>query len=208
MRILLFLYAGTLSAQIFGIGVKGGAQLTSDLDSFFATSESKRYVVGPMATARLPAGFRFEFDALYRRAGFRSGGSDFVFSVFTASRDRGNSWEFPLVLRRTLWHGLYAGAGYVPRVINGGGHSTVAELIPTNPPRVTVFETDTSGRWQTTHGVAGVAGIEKRLGPLRFTPEVRYTFWTRPSVEEFGSRGFSIVTTQHQVDLLIGITLP
>jgi hypothetical protein len=53
------------------------------------TSESKRYVVGAMLTARLPLGLRMEFDALYRRVGFRS----LIGTVVEG--DRGNSWEFP-----------------------------------------------------------------------------------------------------------------
>src|SRR5690242_7854050 len=106
--VLLIPLAGAF-AQSFTFGVKGGVRLTGDLDSFYATSESKRYVVGPMVTARLPLGFRLEFDALYRRAGDRIAFGEF-FGYFT-ERDRGNSWEFPIVVRHTIWRGVYAGIG-------------------------------------------------------------------------------------------------
>jgi hypothetical protein len=52
------------------------------------------------------------------------------------------------------------------------------------------------------------AGIEKRWGPLHIAPEVRYTRWNRPAVGVFGSRGFTIQSTQNQVDLMVGIRFP
>ena len=205
--LLLLVCAGTLPAQSFSFGAKGGAQLTSDLDSSFAQSESKRYAIGPMATVGLPFGLRLEFDALYRRTGYRTSNIDIVGDYF-AERDRGNSWEFPIVVRRTLWHGIYGGAGYVPRVINGGGHVNAISITSINP-LIQVYQTyNVPGLWDATHGVVGAAGIEKRVGPLRVAPEVRYTYWTRPAVQVYGSQGFSIVSTQNQVDLLVGITFP
>lgn len=196
-----------LPAQTLSVGIKGGGRLTGDLDSFWATEESKRYAVGPMVTAGLPAGFRVEFDALYRQVGFRSSNSDILGGSYTA-RYRGNSWEFPIVLRKALWRGIYAGVGYAPRVINGSGHANGIQVTSLIPPTTTFFESDVPGLWDTTHGVVAAAGIERRLGPLRFVPEVRYVRWNKPAVEEFGSRGFSIVSTQNQVDLLVGITFP
>jgi hypothetical protein len=96
MRLLLFLgSAGMLAAQAVSIGVKGGVRLTDDFGRTFGTAESKRYVVGPMLTARLPLGFRLEFDALYRRVGFRSFLTTDIGGSF-AERDTGNSWEFPI----------------------------------------------------------------------------------------------------------------
>jgi hypothetical protein len=196
--LLLFLLAGILPAQPFTFGVKGGVRLTTDLDNYDATSESKRYVVGPMATFGLPLGFRIEVDALYRRVGYRTAFGN-IFGSFT-ERDRGNSWEFPIVLRHGLTHGLYAGAGYAPRMINGSGHVNAVETLPFG------FQSENvPGSWDVTHGVVGTAGIEKRMGPLRIAPEVRYTFWTRPSITVYGPQGYLLQTSQHQVDLLVGI---
>ena len=188
----LFLVAGVLSAQSFTFGVKGGVRLTDDLEPGAAVSESKRYVVGPMATAKLPLGFRLEFDALYRHVGDRTAFGTIHF--FVSERERGNSWEFPMVVRRMLWHGVYAGGGYAPRVINGGGHAISSSVFP-----VSYSESDVTASWQTTHGVIAEAGVERRAGPLRIAPEVRYTYWNQPASPTFGS-------TQHQVDLLVGIT--
>jgi len=204
--LLLFTSAGLLLGQPVSIGVKGGGRLTADLNSYFATSESKRYVVGAMATVSLPAGFRLEFDALYRRVGYRWSGTDPIGDqVF--ERDRGNSWEFPILIRRTLWPGIYASVGYAPRVINGSGHVDGIVVESLIPPIKTYSERDILVSWSTTHGVVGAAGIEKRLGPVRIAPEVRYVYWNRPAQEVYGSRGFSIVSTRHQVDLLVGISI-
>ena len=204
---LLFMSTGVLPAQPVSIGVKGGGRITADLNSYSAISESKRYAVGPMATAGLPEGFRLEFDALYRLVGYRWSNTDPVGDQFS-ERDRGNSWEFPIVIRRTLWRGIYAGVGYAPRVTNGSGHydSVIVEFL--TPPVKTYHGQNVSVSWYTTHGVVGAAGIERRLGPVRIAPEVRYVYWNRPAQEMYGSRGFSIVSTQHQLDLLVGISIP
>ena len=199
--LLLTSIGGALWGQPFTFGVKGGVRLTGDVDSPYATSESKRYVAGPMLTAKLPLGFRLEFDALYRRAGHRTAFGN-VFGYFT-ERDRGNSWEFPFVIRHTIWRSAYAGAGYAPRTINGRAHVHTVTVLPPG-----YFESDFSGDWRTTHGVIGAAGIEKRIGPLRIAPEIRYTFWTGSALNEFGPQGFFVQSGQHQVDLLFGISFP
>ena len=178
--------------------------LTGDMNEYYATSETKRYVVGPMVTTWLPLGFRFEFDALYRRAGYRVFSAD-IFGTF-ASRYRGNSWEFPLLVRHHVYRSVYAGVGYAGRVINGSGHAnSIFNSLVLGMP-ATFSQSDVRGEWETTHGVLGEAGIEKRFGPLRIAPAVRYTFWTRPAVEVYGSRGFQVVSTQHQADILVGLT--
>jgi hypothetical protein len=202
---LLFLCAGILSAQSFSVGVKGGVPLAGDLDSYWATSESRRYTVGPMVTAGLPFGFRLEFDALYRRVGFRTANQDFG---AYSERDRGNSWEFPILVRRALWRGVYAGIGYAPRVINGSAHANYVTVVSINPLIRAYSEYTLPGSWDTTHGVVSAVGIEKRRGPLRIAPEVRYTRWNKLAVDVNGPRGFAIHSTRDQVDVLVGIRFP
>ena len=65
---------------------------------------------------------------------------------------------------------------------------------------------DYPGGWDTTHGIVAAGGVERRAGRVWIAPEVRYVYWNKPPVEEYGSRGFSIASSQHQVDVLIGIT--
>lgn len=205
MRLAFLLsWAGMLAAQAFSPGVKGGVRLTDDLGGTWGTSESKRYVVGPMVTARLPLGLRLEFDALYRRMGFRS----FLFTDVggsVAERDTGNSWEFPILARRTIWHGLYAGVGYSPRVISGLGHFDVVSIASLNPPLARYNEYSLPGSWDTTHGVVAEGGIEKRTGPLRIAPAIRYIHWNQPALNVQQPHGLFTVSTQDQLDVLVEI---
>jgi hypothetical protein len=195
----------TLSSQTLTLGVKGGARLTDDLDSYWADSESQRYAIGPTLTLGLRRGFAVEIDALYRRVGYRSDGVDVIGDKY-ATRARGNSLEFPLLLRKTIVGGLYGAAGYVPRIISGSVHTDLLSVIDINNSSVKRYQEFSSPNpWNTTHGIAAAIGIERRLGPFRIAPEARYTFWTSPSLREEGSRGFSIYSNQHQLDILVGI---
>jgi hypothetical protein len=204
--LFFFLLAGILAAQPITFGVKGGLRLTGDQASD-SPSESKPYVVGPMVTAKLPLGFRLEFDALYRRVGYRSTEIDLVGDLVN-SRARGNSWEFPILVRRTFWHGVYAGIGYAPRVINGGGHSAGLYVTSLSPLQKVFRENDFSGEWDTTHGLVTAAGIERRVGPLLIAPEFRYTYWNQPSITAGGYHTVLVLGAQHQADAMIGIHFP
>jgi hypothetical protein len=204
---LLFLCAGILPAQSLSVGVKGGVPLMSDIGTYWATSESKRYTVGPMISVGLPFGFRVEWNALYRRVGFRTSGAGLLLYSYT-ERDRGNSWEFPILAERALWRDVYAGVGYAPRVINGFRHVNSLSFSSNNPLAMTYSEATYPRQWETTHGLVLAAGIAKHVGPLRIAPEVRYTRWNRPAIDDFGPRGFSLKSTQNQVDLMLGISFP
>ncbi len=206
-KTLIFLvFPSLLAPQTVSVGVKVGAHLTGDLDEGWAQSESKRYTAGPMASMQLPAGFRVEAAALYRRAGYRTSSGDILGGTY-AERDWGNSWEFPLVLRHGLWRALYAGAGYAPRWISGKAHQNAVTVIDSLGTR-RYSESAIPASWDTTHGVIAAAGVEKRWGRARIAPEIRYVRWNRPAVDRSGSHGFSIVSAQNQVDLLVGITFP
>ena len=194
----------SLRAQTLAAGVKGGVRLTDDLDTYWATSESKRYAVGPMVTVGFGHGFSVEVDALYRRVGYRTLNSD-ILGGSTTSRARGNSWEFPMVLRKRFVGPFYGIAGYAPRMIHGSEHTDVLQVVALDPRLMTHVEFDFPGLWDTTHGIVAGGGMERRIGRLRIAPEVRYVFWNKPAVEEYGSRGFAIVSSQHQVDVMIGI---
>jgi hypothetical protein len=197
-----------LPAQIFGVGLKGGTRLLDDLDTYWATSESKRYVIGPMATVGFGSGFSFEVDVLYRRVGYRTTSTGLFIGEVSTTGLRGNSWEFPMLLRKTIWRRVYGGIGYAPRVIEGSGHVSLVQLASLEPRTLTYRQFDVAGSWDTTHGVVGAAGIERRVGRVRIAPEIRYVYWNKPAVEEYGSRGFTILSSQHQVDVLIGIRWP
>ena len=67
-----------------------------------------------------------------------------------------------MLVRRTLWQGLYAGVGYAPRVISGMRHFDEVSILSLNPPLATYREFFLPGSWDTTHGVVVEGGIEER----------------------------------------------
>jgi hypothetical protein len=184
--LFLALVAGA-AAQPVNFGVKGGVRLAND-------SQSRPYAVGPMLTAGLPLGFRIEFNALYRREGdfTQYGTIHFVF----VQQERGNSWEFPVLLRRTLWRGVYGGLGLAPRVVSGTAHIISYGYFP-----VHYEEYDATASWQNAVAFIASGGIERRIGPLRVAPEVRYSHWNQPLNGALGG-------SQDHVDVMLGITFP
>jgi hypothetical protein len=56
-----------------------------------------------------------------------------------------------------------------------------------------------------THGLVTAWGVERRVGRVRIAPEARYVYWNKPAVEEYGTRGFSIVSSRHRVDVMVRI---
>lgn len=208
LPVLLLASASPLaSAQSVAVGLKAGIRPSSDLAaSSGLTSESKRYAVGPMVTVALPRGFAIEAGALYRRFAY-SVRSFPILSSGIYSRWTADSWEFPIIVRRHILPGLYAGLGYAPRVMhgevsdNGIYFADLSKLVPvyfasTNPERI-----------NTTHGLVIAAGIEKRLMRLRIAPEIRYTYWNRPAFDVArGDYGPWFQSSQNQVDFLLGIT--
>jgi Outer membrane protein beta-barrel domain len=137
--LLVTLFSCHALAQQVGFGVKGGVRATNDIEGSFGTSsESSRYLVGPMVEATLPHGFSVEADALYSRPGY----SSIFANAFGSStvRARGTSWEFPLLIKRGLPFPLihpYVELGYAPRRqwINVSVRAThVSYVEPTSGP--------------------------------------------------------------------------
>jgi hypothetical protein len=204
---VFFLTTCACLAQPVTLGVKGGIRATDDITSngsSATTSESKRYVVGPMFELGLPFGLAVEVDTLYRREGYRStvnylGGNSFA-------RETANSWEFPLLLKYKLPLPVakpYLVAGYAPRVVNG--HIDANGLtIDFGTGVQTVFTSHTGTNWDVSHGLVVGGGIQLGIGALRLSPEVRYTYWSNPAIKEFGP-DYAFQSAQNQVDVLVGI---
>lgn len=194
-------------AQTFSIGVKGGVRATDDLiPGFSATSESKRYVVGPMAELGLPFGFGVEVDALYRADGYRTAFGNFAGS-FTA-RERVNSWEFPILLQYKLPTPLikpYVEAGIAPRVLSGyEDFNTISINLQTG--QQTFSRSRLSTGWDPSAGVVVGGGLRFGLGRVGVSPEVRYTRWTSTPINVSGPQGYFFQSTQNQLDFLVGLT--
>ena len=177
--VVLIIVPCVASGQLVTVGVKGGMELAPTTND---TNQSKRYVVGPSVEVRLPARFAIEADALYQRVG---SGSSFLFrtpegTVSYSNRERGNSWEFPVLgkyyfrSRVSNWQPFVA-TGYALRTID----------IHANT--VTMFPADSSERNQTFDnrhgtglgvGAVGAAGVRLNAGRIALAPEIRYTRWS------------------------------
>jgi hypothetical protein len=205
-RIFLVLFiASSCWAQSIAVGLKGGVRATDDFTGTI-DQQSRRYVLGPTVDIGLPFGLGFEADALYRRIGYET-----VFSNFAGSSDtrvRGSSWEFPLLVKVRLPFPLvspYASGGYAARRISGSATSFGTTVdIPTGNRTSATTRFDTPA--QTSHGLVIGAGVRLGLGPLRLSPELRYTRWNNQAISFNGIQGFRYQSTQNQIDALVGIT--
>ena len=205
---VLFMTAGSLAlfGQSLSIGVKGGVRASDDFQ-YAATSESRRYAVGPMLEVALPLGFAIEFDALYRRQGFSIGNSTPLYS--SSTREADNVWEFPLLARyRTPLRGIrpFAEAGWAPRIMHGYSDISGFYLNQINPATYTYYSGRTHVDWPTTHGVVLGGGIQLGAGRLQFAPEIRYTHWNRQVIQGSFPGGPGYGSTQNQLDILLGIS--
>jgi hypothetical protein len=204
--LLVFRLAGVAPGQPFSFGVRGGVRLNDDRTGF-SSSESKPYVIGAAVAVKLPRGLGLEFDALYRRVGYRTSEQDIVGDLIN-TRAPGNSWEFPILVRHSVWRRLYAAAGYAPRIINGTVHSEGSYVTSLFPFTREFRQSNYPGSWETTHGLVLAGGMEKPLGLLHLSPEIRYTRWNQPSVEVGGYHLLLVEGALNQLDLMVGITIP
>jgi hypothetical protein len=196
----LFLSTCLSFSQSFSIGVKAGVRGTDDI-SGDATTESKRYIVGPMVELGLPLGLGVEFDALYRREGYRTSFSNFAGSF--SDRERANSWEFPILLKYKLPFPIvkpYIAGGYAARVINGSIDSN-GYTIDLSNDQITLVHSHSATNWKTSRGIVVGGGVRFTIGALQVSPEVRYTYWNNAPIS-FNDR---FQSTQNQVDVLLGL---
>ncbi|MEO7144755.1 MAG: outer membrane beta-barrel protein, partial [Bryobacteraceae bacterium] len=175
---------------------------TGDRTSYF--TNTKRYSIGPTAEVRLPLGFSFEVDALYRRLGFDY--SQFGVDTYATSRTVANSWQFPLLLKWGLSVGpvkpfVDAGASIEHLIgINQVRQLHVIPSIITTTSTGNPAELDNSTRAGFTFG----GGVEFKAGPIRISPELRYTRWNSDSFRD--PIGALLKTNLNQGDFLLGIS--
>jgi hypothetical protein len=177
--LVVFLTCCGCAAQSIAVGVIGGARLTDDVSLFPSPEangasaeaafrlESRFYDVGPMIEIGITHGFAVEFDALYHRKGFYS--AFYHDTVYYTSRERDNSWEFPLLLKYKLRFPVlnpFVEAGVAPRTISGRVVSTGQSYSP-------------------SVGFVAGGGLQFNLGRLRLAPQVRYTRWATAPVGGF-----------------------
>lgn len=179
LSVVLIIIPCVASGQLVTVGVKGGIELVPTTND---TNQSKRYVVGPSVEVRLPARFAIEADALYQRVG---SDSRYLFqtpegTVSYMNRERGNSWEFPVLgkyyfrSRVSNWQPFVA-TGYALRTIDI--HANTVTIYPTG---TSATNETVENRHGTGLGVGAVAatGVRLNAGRIALAPEVRYTRWS------------------------------
>ena len=164
-----------------GASLKFGAPLNgwfqdSDNTHYYAYNRSAQWMIGPAIEIRLTSRVALGAAGLYRQVGESQSGS---YVTSSSSRERGYSWEFPVVVRYSLPRVV---KGFRPFLTGGGSvhwqrtHTdwTYQTLI-TPGTIVTVFEQFRTR--ETLGGLAVGSGLERRRGAFRFSLESRVTFW-------------------------------
>jgi hypothetical protein len=196
MRKLCFLFALAISsayAQEISVGALGGIRPT---DAFGYGDQSRWYEVGGSLEIRLPGQFSIEADALYQRIGQSSAFIDFASSSsLSISRERGNSWEFPLYIKHYFrpssetWQ-PFVGTGFAFRTV-----SFHADDSFFNTPSQANGTLHFDYRSPLDVGATIAAGVRFHYGPATFLPQVRYTRWSNSSDQ----------INANEVTLLLGV---
>jgi hypothetical protein len=163
------------------------------------TSAVPRYTFGVTGEFRLPKNLRFEIDGLYKRGGFSSalpwsgGGTAYRPTTF-------NSWEIPGLVKYNF------SAGHLRPFIDFGASlrhiSTISQTTYAAGLLNGVSMTDNSIGLHNRNSIGGVAGIgiTFKMGPVKLSPEARYTRWANEAFQTNGLR-----TNLDQGDVLLGI---
>jgi hypothetical protein len=147
----------------FDFGVKGGVPFTDLLEntgtinvSNATVRRSNDYLVGPVIELRIPFGFAFEVDGIYRNAEYRVTTNDIV------TRLNANAWEIPYLAKFRFPIPLLK-----PFISGGGAYRTFTSL----PNNVVT---------PTHNGVVLAGGLELRISKLRISGELRWLHWNKP----------------------------
>ena len=214
VALILFTAQQRAVAQQVSLGVAGGLRATNEYSSDFGPSaESKRYIVGPMVDVSLPKHLSVEFDALYRRIGFTASSGSYL-SGGSITRERANSWEFPLILKYHVPAPIrpFVGVGWALRNVSGTDVSSGSVLtgITTDPPSstYTYFSNQRSPTsYSDTHGLVLAGGLDFNLGHVRLSPQIRYVHWVSAFENVHGS--FSVTgysSNQNEVFGVLGLS--
>ncbi|MEP6963638.1 MAG: hypothetical protein ABI995_16275 [Acidobacteriota bacterium] len=158
-----------VQAQPVGVGIKLGVPATDALKVIQTTSigSSDRFVWGPYLELHLPGGNSIEIDALRR---------GYDFNVF-----KGNSWEYPVVLKHRIGSGLIR-----PYFEGGAAFSRLSDI------RLSTLQ------HRSNYGLVAGGGVQINLFLVKLSPEIRYTGW---ALRNFDG---SLQTNRNQFTVLMG----
>jgi hypothetical protein len=163
----------------------------------------------------MPKRLSIEVDALYRRFGFTEYVTYCCGFGSSITRERANSWEFPLILKYHVTGGRvhpFVGVGYAPRIVHGTDVSSGSYLsgMTSNPPMdiyTYYFNQRSNTNYSWTHGVVVSGGVSLGAGHVRFTPEVRYVHWNAPFLNSPGNHGCCMyASNQDEVFVMLGLS--
>jgi opacity protein-like surface antigen len=206
LTVVLHLWPNIASAQHVSVGAKAGAPLTQAFQNdafiprFVYRFNTKRYTIGPTAEVSFPLGLRFEADVLYTRLDYDS--TVMGVDTFTRSATKANSWQVPLLLKKDFSAARlspYGDIGFALRHVGGTSH-IVNTVFPSRVFDLTTNPLELVRDW--TNGFVIGGGIEFRAGPLRLSPELRYTRWFR---ENFRAPSGIFQSNLNEADVLLGL---
>lgn len=147
----------------FDFGVKGGLPVTDVLEAagvinggVTALTESTDYIIGPVAEMRIPFGFAFEVDGLYRGTEYHLTTNNLTSTI------PAHAWEIPYLVKFRFPIPLLK-----PFVSAGGAYRAFTDLPSNITPAHNAF-------------VLG-GGLELRVKRVRVSGEMRWLHWNSPS---------------------------
>jgi hypothetical protein len=206
IALLLFVGMGA-DAQRLYVGIMAGTPLSQSTSSALvgtragsglSTLNVRRYTLGPTAEIRVWREVSVEVNVLYKRLD-RTEHRFFNPSVGNITRLTANAWEFPLLLKHSFRANSYRSfvfAGGVFRRLDTAKASDERFTGGFDPPR-SVVRYETNLDLKQGGYVAGGGVRISVLGPLKITPEFRYTRWTSGT----------LFPTRNQVEFFLGLGL-
>jgi opacity protein-like surface antigen len=206
LALLTLIPALLCGGEFVSLGVKGGVPITDAVDAVRGTNASyftdtKRYLVGPTFEVHLPARFSVEVDALYKRIGYQYQASD----PFVHSKTVANTWEFPLLGKFEILPGPvrpFVDAGVSFRHLTG--IRQVRQTISAGTFQQVELNNAAEFNKRNDVGFAFGAGIAFKMGPVRVSPEFRYTRWGSENLRD--PVGALLRTNRNQGDFMLGLT--
>lgn len=195
---LLFgvLFAASASAQIFSVGVIGGAPFTDVVNSVNQNNlslvpTSSNFIVGPSVQINLPLSLRVEADALYRPYSFSvtTTPSSGLYSPPISAMD----WDFPFLLQYRIKTPVPL---VKPFVEVGVAFDHLADLSAAATHLASPGTTGALLR-RSNAGVVLGGGVDVKIPFIRISGELRYTHQ--------GSADFQALSNLNQAEVLVGV---
>ena len=199
--------------QSLAAGLKAGVPLSDAFRArspgvlFGYSSETKRYMVGPMIELRLPVGLGIELDALYKSLEYHAAG--IIEHGSRRAETTGSAWQFPLLLKYRTSGGTarpYVAGGVAYQRLSG-----LAQFIETLTTGASVPFTRTTDRPEelqkrSNAGFVLGGGMEVKALFLRISPEIRYTRWGSQNFLDPTTNGGLLRSNRHQIEFLTGFS--